>query len=69
MKPTFTVILFFLFLGSAFSQGPEKVPEQLKCFIKGFFQCRKGLKDLCAEFEGDDRRPVPIPKYELGKVS
>ena len=33
-----------------------------KSFLKGFFKCRKNLRSVCSEFEGNNRRPVPIPK-------
>ena len=62
MKPTYVVL--FLFLGLVSSQ--RAVPEKLKCFIKGFFKCKDGLKNLCSEFpDFEDRRPVPIPKNRL----
>ena len=62
MKPTYVVL--FLFLGLVSSQ--REVPEQLKCFIKGFFKCKDSLRNLCSEFpDFEDRRPVPIPKNRL----
>ena len=62
MKPTYVVL--FLFLGLVSSQ--REVPEQLKCFIKGFFKCKDSLRNLCSEFPNfEDRRPVPIPKNRL----
>ena len=63
MKPICVVL--FLFLGFVYSQKPGEFPKELECFIKGFFKCGPKIKNYCAEFKGDDRRPVPIPKDRL----
>ena len=57
-------VAFFLLLiiGFVVSQGVEEIPPELKCYLKGFFKCRAGLKDVCSEFKGNNRRAVPIPK-------
>ena len=51
-----------LLIGFVASQSVEEIPAELKCYLKGFFKCRAGLKDVCSEFKGNNRRAVPIPK-------
>merc|ERR1719369_1585731 len=61
MKSSF--VLFLVLIGFAHcQQSSEAIPEELKCFLRGFFKCRVGLQTLCADQEGNNRRPVPIPK-------
>jgi len=57
-------VAFFLLLiiGFVISQSPEEIPPELKCYLKGLFKCRAGLKDVCSEFKGRNRIAVPIPK-------
>ena len=57
-------VAFFLLLiiGFVVSQSPEEIPPELKCYLKGLFKCRAGLKDVCSQFEGRNRIAVPIPK-------
>merc|ERR1711935_1065762 len=57
-----TIFCLVLFLGIVSSQSTDEIPPELKCFLKGFFKCRKNLRSVCSEFEGNNRRPVPIPK-------
>ena len=57
-----TIFCLVLFVGIVSSQSADEIPPELKCFLKGFFKCRKNLRSVCSEFEGNNRRPVPIPK-------
>ena len=60
MKSLFvTLLLLFAFVHC---QSPDEIPEELKCFLRGFFKCRSGLRTVCSNFKGNNRRPVPIPK-------
>ena len=58
MKLFFALVTLFV-LGSC---QRDEIPPELKCFLKGFFKCRTGLQSICSEFQGNNRRPVPIPK-------
>jgi len=70
MKPTFSYILaiFAIFMAVTNGQKPGEIPEEVKCFLKGFFKCRDNIQKLCDGFEGEQRRPVPIPKDRVNGV-
>ena len=57
-----TLIFLAIFVAFASGQGSEEIPPELRCFLRGFFKCRSGLQSICSEFQGNNRRPVPIPK-------
>lgn len=62
LKMKLVVLLVITLVGLVASQGREEIPPELRCFLKGFFKCRSGLQSICAEFKGNNRRAVPLPK-------
>ena len=62
MKVAFVLILLIVIVSGQRGGGVEEIPPELKCFLKGFFKCRTMLRTICSEFQGNNRRPVPIPK-------
>ena len=60
------VLILALVFVHAKAQGG--IPEELKCFMRGLTNrsCGAKIREVCKEFNGDDKKPIPIPKSQFG---
>lgn len=59
----------FLILALVFIHtNAQGIPPELKCFMRGLTNrsCGAKIREVCDEYKGDDRKPIPIPKSQFG---
>eukprot|EP00093_Oithona_nana_P012589 12589.XXX_488291_487774_1 [CDS] Oithona nana genome sequencing. len=60
--------IFLIFALVFIHTNAQGIPPELKCFMRGLTNrsCGAKIRQVCSEFKGDDKKPIPIPKSQFG---